>query len=200
MKKYVIIRLGEFETFLTVLLATKKTKLKERKMKNRKQITLYTTRGALIAALYVVITELATLVGLSSGAIQFRISEALCILPIFMPEAIPGLFIGCFISNMLVPQVAIWDIIFGSLATLIGAIGARALMKLPEKFKWVCTIPTILANMIIVPFVLIYAYGAPDSYPFLMMTVGIGEIVCAGIGGSALYYILKKQENQLFNF
>jgi uncharacterized membrane protein len=183
-----------------VLLVTKKTKLKERKMKNRKQITLYTTRGALIAALYVVITELATLVGLSSGAIQFRISEALCILPIFMPEAIPGLFIGCFISNMLVPQVAIWDIIFGSLATLIGAIGARALMKLPEKFKWVCTIPTILANMIIVPFVLIYAYGAPDSYPFLMMTVGIGEIVCAGIGGSALYYILKKQENQLFNF
>jgi hypothetical protein len=73
-------------------------------------------------------------------------------------------------------------------------------MKLPEKFKWVCTLPTILANMIIVPFVLIYAYGAPDSYPFLMMTVGIGEIVCAGIGGSALYYILKKQENQLFNF
>ena len=160
----------------------------------RKQLTLYTTRGALIAALYVILTELATLVGLSSGVIQFRISEALCILPIFLPEAIPGLFIGCLISNMLVPGVVIWDIIFGSLATLIGAVGARMLRDLPEKYKWAATLPTIIANVVIVPFVLIFAYGAPDSYPYLALTVGIGEIVCAGVGGSALYYLLKKYE------
>ena len=165
-------------------------------MKDRKIITLYTTRGAIIAALYVVLTELATLVGLSSGMIQFRISEALCILPIFMPEAIPGLFVGCFISNLLVPGVAIWDVIFGSLATLIGAIGARLLMKLPERIKWLTTLPTILANMIIVPFVLIFAYGIEDSYFLLMLTVGIGEIVCAGIGGSSLYYIMNKHKKQ----
>lgn len=166
-------------------------------MRRKNKLTLYTTRGALIAALYVILTELATLVGLSSGVIQFRISEALCILPIFLPEAIPGLFIGCLISNMLVPGVVIWDIIFGSLATLIGAVGARMLRTLPEKYKWVATLPTILANMIIVPFVLIYAYGAPDSYLYLAITVGAGEIVCAGIGGSALYCLLKKYENQL---
>ena len=161
-------------------------------MKNTKQLTLYTTRAAVIAALYIILTELATLVGLSSGVIQFRISEALCILPIFLPAAVPGLFVGCIISNLLVPGVVIWDIIFGSLATLIGAIGARMLRVLPEKYKWVATLPTILANMIIVPFVLIFAYGAPDSYFFLMLTVGIGEIVCAGCGGSALYYVLRK--------
>ena len=156
-----------------------------------KEITRYTTRGALIGAMYVVLTLLASAMGLSSGVIQFRFSEALCILPIFMPEAIPGLFIGCFISNLLAGGV-IWDVVFGSVATLIGALGAYYLRRLPEKFKWAATLPTVLANMIIVPFVLIYAYGAPDSYAFLMLTVGIGEIVCAGFGGTGLYYLLKK--------
>ena len=158
----------------------------------KKNLTLYTTRGALIAAIYVAMTAIASAVGLSSGAIQFRISEALCILPIFMPEAVPGLFIGCLVSNILSGCV-VWDVIFGSLATLIGAIGARLLIKLPEKFKWVCTLPTILANAIIVPFVLIYAYGVPDAYWLLMISVAVGEIVCAGIGGAGLYYLIKKR-------
>jgi uncharacterized membrane protein len=165
-------------------------------MKDRKKLTLYTTQGALIAALYVVLTEIATLANLSSGGIQFRISEALCILPIFIPAAVPGLFVGCFISNLLVPQVVIWDIIFGSMATLIGAIGARMLRNLPEKLKWCATLPTVAANMIIVPLVLIFAYGETSSFLLLAIGVGIGEIVCAGIGGSGLYYILKKYEKQ----
>ena len=162
--------------------------------KGRKS-ALYLTRGAMIAALYVALTYFSNLFGLANGAIQFRISEALCILPMFFPEAVPGLFIGCLISNLLANGV-IWDIIIGSLATLIGAAGARLLIFLPERLKWLATLPTVLANMIIVPFVLIYAYGAPDSYFFLMMTVGLGEIVCAGFGGSGLYYILKKHEKQ----
>jgi uncharacterized membrane protein len=165
-------------------------------MKDRKKLTLYTTQGALIAALYVVLTEIATLANLSSGGIQFRISEALCILPIFIPAAVPGLFVGCFISNLLVPQVVIWDIIFGSMATLIGAIGARMLRNLPEKLKWCATLPTVASNMIIVPLVLIFAYGETSSFLLLAIGVGIGEIVCAGIGGSGLYYILKKYEKQ----
>lgn len=159
--------------------------------KTTKELTLYTTRGALIAAMYVLLTLLSSVLGLSSGVIQFRFSEALCILPIFMPEAIPGLFIGCMISNILANGV-FWDVVFGSIATLIGALGAYYLRGLPEKLKWVATIPTVVANMVIVPFVLIYAYGAPDSYFFIALTVGIGEVVCAGFGGSALYYLLKK--------
>ena len=162
-------------------------------MKSRKNSTLYTTRGALIAAVYVALTLLASTMGMSSGVIQFRFSEALCILPIFLPEAIPGLFIGCLVSNLIAGGV-IWDIIFGSIATLIGAIGSRLLKDLPEGTKWIATLPTVISNMIIVPLVLIFAYGAPDSYIFLMITVGFGEAVCAGIGGSALYYLMKKYE------
>ena len=133
--------------------------------------------------------------GLASGVIQFRFSEAMCILPIFLPEAIPGLFIGCLLSNLISGGV-FWDVLFGSIATLIGALGARALRNLPGHLKWITTIPTIMANAIIVPFVLIYAYGAPDSYLFLMLTVGVGELICAGFGGSALYYLMKKYERQ----
>ena len=165
-------------------------------MTKTKKLTLYVARGAIIAALYVVMTMLATAVGLSNGAIQFRISEALCILPIFFPEAVPGLFVGCLISNLMVPGVAIWDIIFGSIATLIGAVGTRFLRKIPERFIWVSTLPTILANMIIVPFVLIFAYGMEQSYWYFFLTVGIGEIVCAGIGGTAFYFLLKKTKIQ----
>ena len=156
-----------------------------------KKITLYTTRGALIGALYVVLTLVSAAVGLSSGVIQFRISEALCILPIFMPEAIPGLFVGCIISNLIAGGV-IWDIIFGSLATLIGALGARLLRNLPKKLAWIAAFPTVLSNAIIVPFVLMYAYGAPDSYFYLMLTVGIGELVCALGLGYLLYLTVKK--------
>lgn len=164
-------------------------------MKKRNKLTLYTTRGALIAAVYVVLTMLASMMGLSSGMIQLRFSEAMCILPIFLPEAIPGLFIGCLVSNLISGGV-FWDVLFGSIATLIGALGGRALRELPERVKWIATIPTIIANAIIVPLVLIYAYGAPDSYLFLMVTVGAGELICAGFGGSALYYLMKKYERQ----
>ena len=157
-----------------------------------KKITLYTTRGALIAALYVVLTLASALFGLSSGAIQFRISEALCILPIFLPEAVPGLFIGCMISNLIASGV-IWDIIFGSIATLIGAVGARMLRNLPKKLLWLASLPTVLSNALIVPFVLIYAYGATEAFPFLCLTVGIGELVCALGLGYPLCLTLKKQ-------
>ena len=149
------------------------------------------TRGALVAALYVVLTYLASVLGLASGVIQFRISEALCILPIFMPEAIPGLFIGCLLSNALTGCM-FWDVVFGALATLIGAVGAYHLRKMPSKFMWLATLPTIIANAIIVPPVLITVYGSTDSYFFILLTVTIGEVVCAGVCGTLLGYSLKK--------
>lgn len=148
------------------------------------------TRGALIAALYVGLTYVSTIFGLSSGAIQFRISEALCILPIFMPEAIIGLYLGCIIANILSGCV-IWDIVFCSLATLLGACVAYTLRGLPLKLKWVATLPNMIANMLIVPFVLMYAYGVTDGYFALAISVGIGEFVCGVIGGTALYYSAK---------
>ena len=126
----------------------------------------------------------------ATWAIQFRVSEALCILPIFMPEAIPGLFIGCIISNI-IGGCVLWDIVFGSIATLLGALGAYMLRKVPVKFKWLATLPNLIANMVIVPLVLMYAYGVDGGFFALSLSVGIGELVCGVIGGTALYYSVK---------
>lgn len=148
------------------------------------------TQAALIAALYVVLTFVANAMGLASGAIQIRLSEALTILPCFTPAAIPGLFIGCLISNILVGSV-IWDIVFGSLATLIGAIGTHYL----RKHKWLSPLPPIISNAVIVPFVLVYAYGVQDALPFLAFTVGAGEVISAGVLGMILLKSLEKHKD-----
>ena len=160
-------------------------------MKRNNNAALYLTRGAMVAAMYVALTYFSALFGLSSGVIQFRISEALCILPIFFPEAVLGLTIGCIISN-LITGALVWDIIFGSLATFIGALGARLLRKLPEKLIFITTLPTLFANALIVPLVLMYAYGAEGAYIYFSLTVGLGELVCAVVGGTILYYGLRK--------
>ena len=160
-------------------------------MRRSNRLALYVTRGALIAAAYVALTFLASLFGLASGVIQFRISEALCVMALFVPEAVLGLTIGCLISNLITGAV-IWDVFFGSVATLIGALGARLLRRLPDKLIFISTLPTVFANALIVPLVLMYAYGAEGAYWYFFATVGLGELVCATVGGTALYYPLKK--------
>lgn len=145
------------------------------------------TMAATIAALYVILTGLAKLLGLDSGVIQVRFSEALCVLPCFTPAAIPGLFVGCLLSNILTGAV-IWDVVFGSLATLIGAVGTRLL----RKNRVLAVLPPILANTIIIPFVLAYAYGFSGTIPYFMLTVGIGEVISCGILGLLLHSSVKK--------
>lgn len=159
-------------------------------MNNRKSKTAFITKSAVIAAIYVVLTEISAILGISSGVIQFRLSEMLSVLPIFTPAAIPGIFIGCFISNIIAGGV-IWDVVFGSIASLLGAAGAWYLRK---KSVYLAPLPTILSNMLIVPFVLRYAYGFEGTVPFFMLTVGIGEIVTAGILGVFLAKTLKKHK------
>ena len=150
-------------------------------------------QAAMIAALYVVLTYFANAFGLASGVIQIRLSEALTILPFFTTAAIPGLTIGCLLSNWLTGCV-IWDILFGTLATLIGAIGSYAL----RRHQWLVPIPPIVANTVIVPFVLRYAYGAEDALPFMMGTVGLGEILSCYVLGMLLLLALKKFRGPLF--
>ena len=147
----------------------------------------------MIAALYVALTYLSSLVGLDKGAIQFRISEMLAVLPAFFPEAVVGLTIGCFLANLATGSL-ILDVIFGSLATLLGAIGARLLRRVPSKLAWLISVPTILANAFIVPFVIKYVYMTEGFYWIFFLTVGLGELVCAGIMGTVLYYSLKKSK------
>ena len=154
---------------------------------------LFLTQAAMIAALYVVLTYIANLFGLASGVIQIRLSEMLCILPVFTPAAIPGLFIGCLLSNILTGCV-IWDILFGSLATLAGAIGTYLL----RNHKFVFTLPPVAANMIVVPLVLQYAYGVPDAVWYLAVTVGAGEVISVCILGMLLYKVLYRQRKAIF--
>lgn len=149
-------------------------------------------QAAMIAALYVVLTFLANAFGLANYAIQVRFSEALTILPYFTPAAIPGLFIGCLISNTLT-GCALPDIIFGSLATLIGAFFTYRL----RRHKWMAPIPPIVANMIIVPFVLLYAYGIRPLW-FSFLTVTAGEIISCGILGMLLLLTLEKYKTHIF--
>ncbi|SEI43066.1 Uncharacterized membrane protein [Lachnospiraceae bacterium A10] len=144
---------------------------------------LFITQAAMIAAIYVVLTVFINAFDLASGAIQVRISEALCVLPVFTPAAVPGLFVGCIISNTVTGAMAP-DIVFGSMATLIGAMGTYIL----RKSKFVFTLPPVIANAIIVPIILKFAYGMGDAYWYLVATVGAGEILSICVLG----FILKK--------
>lgn len=161
-------------------------------MRNKK--VSFLTQAAMIAALYVVLTYLSNIFGLASGAIQFRLSEALTILPFFTPAAIPGLAIGCLLSNLLTGCAAL-DIVFGSLASLLGALGSYYL----RRYKYAVTIPPVLANIIIVPWVLKVAYpDIPGSIPYLMLTVGIGEVAMCMVLGSILLAALNKYRTVIF--
>ena len=131
---------------------------------------------------------------ISFGPIQFRVAEALTILPYFTPAAIPGLFIGCILANVIGGAV-IWDIIFGSIATLIGAVFTYLLRN---KSKFLAPLPPVLANTIIVPWVLKYAYGAEEMVWFMAVTVGIGEILACYVLGMILLFALNKVRRQVF--
>jgi len=124
-------------------------------MKNKN--VAFMTQAAMIAAIYVVLTYV--FAPFSFGEVQIRIAEALTILPVFTPAAIPGLFVGCIVGNILGGAI-LPDIIFGSIATLIGAFFTY---QLRNKNRFLAPLPPIIANTVIVPFVLRYGYSTSDS-------------------------------------
>ena len=150
------------------------------------------TESALIAAVYVALVLLFK--PISFGAIQFRIAEALCVLPFFSLSAVPGLALGCLLGNFF-SGAAMPDVIFGTFATLLAAILSY---KLRTVSKWLVCLPPILANAIIVPFVLQYAYGVTDGYFFLFATVGIGETLAVGVLGNVLLLALEGKKELIF--
>ena len=155
--------------------------------------TYYIACAALIAALYTVLTVIAAGFNLASGAIQVRFSECLTILPFFTSAAIPGLTLGCLISN-LITGCALPDIIFGTLATLLGALGSYAL----RRNRYLCSIPPVVSNALIIPFVLTYAYHIPGGIPFFMLTVGLGELISCMVFGQILLSALVKVRGRIF--
>lgn len=159
-------------------------------MKNK--MVMFVTRSAMIAAIYVVLGVVFAAFG--TKAIQVRLAEALTILPVFTSAAIPGLFVGCLLGNILGGCI-LPDVIFGSLATLLGAIGTCKLGKIHPVLG---TLPPILTNTIVVPLVLRYGYGEPLPIPYMMLTVGIGEIISCGVLGMILYTALKPMKARIF--
>ena len=159
---------------------------------NHKSYSFLIAQGALIAAAYVVLTV--AFAPFSFKEIQVRISEALTILPVFTSAAVPGLTVGCLLANF-ISGAPVFDVIFGSSATLIGAVGTRMLRK---RKPVLAVIPPIVANMLIIPFVLRYAYEIPLPIPLMMVTIGVGEAISCGIFGLLLYKALFAHRKSIF--
>lgn len=160
-------------------------------MKNKR--ISFMTQAAMIAAVYVALTMI--FAPFSFGQVQVRLAEALTVLPLFTPAAVPGLFVGCLLGNILGGGI-LPDIIFGSLATLLGACGTYYLRHARQKLTAV--LPPIAANTLIVPFILRYGYGLELPVPFFMVTVGIGEVLSCGVLGFLLLGILEKKKGVIF--
>ncbi len=169
------------------------------KYQNNRRRVLFLSQSGLIAALYIVLTLVVGSMGLANGVIQVRVSEALCVLPFFTPTAIPGLTLGCLVSNLLTS--AVWqDVVFGTLATLIGAMGAWLCRRIRPAglAPWLVPLPTVLANTLIIPPVLAYGYGLRKGMGFLMASIGAGELLSAYVLGMVLLFSLRRDQKKLF--
>lgn len=162
--------------------------------------TAYLAEASLIAALYVVLTTVFS--GFSFGQFQVRISEALCVLPYFTSAAVPGLFAGCLVGNLISGAVPA-DVIFGSLTTLTAAFLSRMLAspKVASRIsnnKWLVPIPPIVLNALIVPLILKFGYGLNLPYMLNLVTIGAGELIsCMGLG-MLLLFSLNKHKHTIF--
>ena len=152
-----------------------------------KQLTL----GAMVAALYVVLSYFGNVFSLTFGPIQFRFAEALTVLPFLFPSTVPGLFIGCLVTNLLSPYGPL-DIVVGSLATLIAAFWTSRL-----KHKWLAPLPPVLCNTALVGFTIGFAQtgftaALPAAWAYNGLTVGVGELGACYVLGMLLLYALPK--------
>ena len=144
------------------------------------------TRAGIIAAVYVCLTYLGA--PFASGVVQVRLSEAMCILPVFSSFAVPGLFVGCFAAN-LVTGAHIFDCLFGSIATLIGGFGTYWLRNTRMAF-----LPPIISNTVIIPLILSYVYHFEGSLWWFALTVFAGEVISCGLLGYILYSAINKNQ------
>ena len=157
--------------------------------------TKFSTRSlaisGVIAALYAALSLVSTAMGLGFGSVQLRISEALCVLPFFFPEAVPGLVVGCLVTNILSPY-GVADLVFGTLATLLAAVLTRRIRN-----RWLTPLPTILCNAVIVGALLAYV-GAQEGgvfwtlFAFNAFTVGLGEALVTYILGLPLLRFVER--------
>jgi uncharacterized membrane protein len=138
--------------------------------------------GGMIAALYVAVTIL--FAPISYGEIQLRVSEALTLLPFYMPAAVPALFVGCLIANFL-GGLGLWDVVFGSGATLLAAWLSS---KMPN--LWLAAIPPVIVNMFVIGALIHFIIGVP--FLISALYVGSGQAVACFALGIPLMRVLEK--------
>lgn len=161
----------------------------------RKKITSL-AYGSVIAAVYAAATYLSAIFGIAYGPVQLRFSEALTVLSIFTPAAIPGLTVGCILGNISSPY-GIWDIVFGSVATLVSAIVARKLRKLKIKsLPLLSIISPVFFNAVFVgteiTFLMPNGEAGFTAFAIAALEVGIGELIVCLAGGIPIFYALKR--------
>lgn len=165
--------------------------------KRQKQITAL-VHGAMIAAIYAAATYLSATFGIAYGNLQFRLSEALTVLSVFTPAAVPGLTVGCALGNLSSPM-GIWDILFGSAATLLAAITARMLRRITFKGLPILSIlmPVVFNALIVgaeIAFLLIEGETTAAVFAVSALEVGAGELAVCLAGGIPLFYAVKKSK------
>lgn len=151
------------------------------------------TQSAVIAAVYALLTIL--IAPISSGLIQCRLSEALCVLPYYTGAAVPGLFIGCALANLLT-GAPLPDVVYGSLATLLAAVCTRKLRKVFP--AWFAPVPSVVCNAIIVGILLVSVYGVEVPLPTACAYVGVGQAIACFGAGLPLMQLLSKHGEKLF--
>ncbi len=176
------------------------------------QKVLSITRAAIIAALYVILTFLSNALGLASGLVQVRISEALAVMCVFTPAGVYGITIGCLLSNIFTGCL-LPDVIFGTLATLIGAVGTRIVgtkaagigavgtrivgtKAAGHRSMYLALLPTVISNSLIIPLVLYYVYGFRPLW-LCFLTVFAGEVISCYVFGIPLYLLINKNKRAL---
>ena len=157
---------------------------------NQTKTSTFWVQAAVIGSLYAALTLV--LSPISYGVMQVRMSEALTVLAMFTPAAIPGLAVGCFFANFLGPN-GIFDAIIGSLATLLGAFGTY---KLRHQF-YLAPLPTVVSNAVIIGLMLYYVYGIPLSPIYCILWVGLGELIACYVAGLPLARFLEKRRMDL---
>ena len=158
---------------------------------SRKNSAAALAYGALTAAVYVVLTLVFE--PISFGPVQFRIAEALTILPMFTVSAVPGLFVGCLLANLMGGAI-LTDVVFGSLATLIGAVFGWLL----RSHRWLVPLPAVLSNTLIIPLVLRYGYGFDVPLGLLFLYIAVGEVLGCYVLGELLATVLLPVRREIF--
>ena len=163
---------------------TNQLKTKEEGQKNPLRFWVY---AAVIGGVYAALTVV--LAPISYGPMQVRISEALTVLPYFTPAAIPGLFAGCLVANLISPY-GLPDLILGSLASLLAA----TLTWLLRKHAWLAPLPPVVINGLVIGGMLYYVYKVPPSLLADMGYVALGQLLACYVLGFPLLKLLSRYD------